>query len=596
MLQPPFENIEDLHEYVFQILLKIHEEDNNFMFTLRQPHHFINTKTKHWFYGENDKSLYFSCWASVNTQLNKPVYLFSVNLEGRLSLILNPESNREEIIVRTICEALDINKHYDSLINIGESAQLIYIKDLMDEKMWNYKISIKNEEFQRRLDYIQKKRGEQKAISEKRKQSHNSKLKHLSLQNIGHFSHLEMEFHPKITCIFGENGSGKSTILRAIGLNIIGENALEEQNKKIIENLLKINGQSEGFAEYEIEGLINLSYLPNIDLPDQKEDATFTLEYKEGVFSLISYQSGAILADKTDFPLLILGFSQKQTDKGNQEEDKNPSKAGVKDLQKLVYNEADNRFATFEKWILQLYGAANEAKLAGKSEPKESKIIQKIFEIISEVTGKTVSFLMASAYREKVWVRTDDAPNGIPLSMVSQGYANVFGWIGYFMKRLAEVNPVVKDFTQCPAIVIIDEIDTYLHPNWQENILRVMADKFPNVQFIVSTHSLFVYGSIPHDYIKIYRLEKEENEIVCNEITENLYGVDRNEGAESLGAGRRYKEALLRIDSLMNLIYQNKLVEAEKMLNESFGDMNPKDVELMKARTLLNAKKRLLGV
>ena len=594
MLQPPFEDIADLHEYVFQYLLKMHEEDNTFMFTLRQPHHFINTKTQHWFYGENETSLYFSCWDSIK---NGTILYFEVDMKGDFYVYYSTPKN----VFTPILPALDkigqeiyeaLGKNSSSIlfsssfkVEIGalaDKAGFKYIVELLEDIIAGKIPPIKPKEFNRRLSYILQKRKEEKKLKD-------LTLTHLYVKNIGHFNALAIDFHRRMTCISGENGSGKSTILRAIGLGLLGD---ADSDFKKAKSLFRIKGQFEGIEEYEEKGEMELSYRSN----DAIYSNHFDFSCENGEVIIKKQAEFAHIHNRYEFPILILGFPQKQAPQNGTDELAISLKSTTKDIRKLVYDEPDNRFSSFEKWILKLYGAANEAKVAGNESPKELKIIEQIFEIISLVTGTSVTFQMASAYTEKVWVCTDDAPNGIPLSMVSQGYSNVFGWIGYFMKRLSEVNPKAADFTQCAAIVILDEIDTYLHPNWQENILRVMVDKFPNVQFIVSTHSLFVYTSIPNHLLSVYHLEKENGEIVCTKITENLYGADRNEGARSIGATVRYAKPLQKIENLMNLIYKNQIPAAEKALNEDFSDMNPRDTELVKAKALLDAKKRLLKI
>jgi predicted ATP-binding protein involved in virulence len=66
----------------------------------------------------------------------------------------------------------------------------------------------------------------------------------------------------------------------------------------------------------------------------------------------------------------------------------------------------------------------------------------------------------------------------------------------------------VDDFTKLPAVCLIDEIDTYLHPKWQYSILDALVKAFPNVQFIVTTHSPYVVGSIPNDKIQLFICEQ----------------------------------------------------------------------------------------
>ena len=58
------------------------------------------------------------------------------------------------------------------------------------------------------------------------------------------------------------------------------------------------------------------------------------------------------------------------------------------------------------------------------------------------------------------------------------------------------------------AIVMIDEIETHLHVELQKRVLPFLAQMFPNVQFIVATHSPFVMTSLKNAIV--YDLEKNE--------------------------------------------------------------------------------------
>lgn len=57
-----------------------------------------------------------------------------------------------------------------------------------------------------------------------------------------------------------------------------------------------------------------------------------------------------------------------------------------------------------------------------------------------------------------------------------------------------------------PGIIFIDEIETHLHLELQRRILELLTAIFPNIQFIVSTHSPFVLNSLEN--IVIYDLEE----------------------------------------------------------------------------------------
>ena len=54
-----------------------------------------------------------------------------------------------------------------------------------------------------------------------------------------------------------------------------------------------------------------------------------------------------------------------------------------------------------------------------------------------------------------------------------------------------------------PGVVLIDEIDLHLHPQWQQTILSDLHAIFPEVQFIVSSHAPAVINSVPREQIRI---------------------------------------------------------------------------------------------
>ena len=80
------------------------------------------------------------------------------------------------------------------------------------------------------------------------------------------------------------------------------------------------------------------------------------------------------------------------------------------------------------------------------------------------------------------------------IERMSDGYRISVALIADIAARLAEANPTlegsgIEDPLNANGIVLIDEIDLHLHPRLHREILRRLSDIFPNVQFIVSTHS-----------------------------------------------------------------------------------------------------------
>lgn len=440
-----------------------------------------------------------------------------------------------------------------------------------------------------------------KKRADNRKLAGNIRLKRLILTEIGHFSQeVRIDFSQRITCIIGENGSGKSTILRALSLVLcgVGNNGFLKEEYIWKNDFLRITGYNVefGFQFYAENAFISLDY--ELFNTDSKKGflQKIIFDQSKGFNQIKNWGDFANLVNSNHFKTLTIGFPQVQ---GKNEKYLNTNflntQGNIKDILPLILNEADNRFEEFSKWLIQLYATGNQQKANGVINPSSFQIIETIFSIISAITGSLIAFLSVNHESETVWVTTDDAPEGIPLSLISQGYNNVFGWIGFLVKRLAETNPNSPDFTKEPAMVFIDEIDTYLHPEWQRTILRVLVDTFTATQFVITTHSFAVATSVPD--IKIYRLEKQSNHtIICKEFTDyKPYGMDANDALVQLmdTPNRAAKDANEDINRLFELIENDALEEAKAELALLTEKYDRRDNKLVEAEMLIHAKELL---
>ena len=76
---------------------------------------------------------------------------------------------------------------------------------------------------------------------------------------------------------------------------------------------------------------------------------------------------------------------------------------------------------------------------------------------------------------------------------LSEGYAAIINIVSEIIMRMEAIEN--GNFT-LPGIVLIDEIETHLHVKLQKKIMRLLTTFFPNIQFIVTTHSPFVLTSL----------------------------------------------------------------------------------------------------
>lgn len=73
----------------------------------------------------------------------------------------------------------------------------------------------------------------------------------------------------------------------------------------------------------------------------------------------------------------------------------------------------------------------------------------------------------------------------VPLEWLSEGYRSVFAMVADIARELLPRYPILEE---AEAIVLIDEIETHLHPRWKMRVMSALRRALPNVQFIVTTH------------------------------------------------------------------------------------------------------------
>jgi predicted ATP-binding protein involved in virulence len=99
------------------------------------------------------------------------------------------------------------------------------------------------------------------------------------------------------------------------------------------------------------------------------------------------------------------------------------------------------------------------------------------------------------------FVHDDGGVEPLDIASLSDGYRTHFSLVVDIARRMTQLNPSpdLNDpvrGTNSPAVILIDEIDLHLDPPWQAHVVRGLLDAFPNAQFILTTHSEQVIGSV----------------------------------------------------------------------------------------------------
>jgi energy-coupling factor transporter ATP-binding protein EcfA2 len=92
------------------------------------------------------------------------------------------------------------------------------------------------------------------------------------------------------------------------------------------------------------------------------------------------------------------------------------------------------------------------------------------------------------------------------LAQLSAGYQTIVGMCADIMRHLFERWDTLAS---APGIVLIDEIDAHLHPQWTMRIVGALREAFPQVQFVASTHDPLALRGLRNGEVALLRREPD---------------------------------------------------------------------------------------
>jgi hypothetical protein len=116
----------------------------------------------------------------------------------------------------------------------------------------------------------------------------------------------------------------------------------------------------------------------------------------------------------------------------------------------------------------------------------------------------------------------------VPFPALSDGYRAYLGWIGDLLYHICKTCPSGKKLVDNHGIVMVDEIDLHIHPKWQINLLPALADALPNIQFIVTSHSPLVVGSLEWMNI-VLMVSGPKQSSSPKRVKQSIYGLDADQ-------------------------------------------------------------------
>ncbi len=141
----------------------------------------------------------------------------------------------------------------------------------------------------------------------------------------------------------------------------------------------------------------------------------------------------------------------------------------------------------------------------------------------------------------------------IPFRSLSDGYRSFLGWITDLLYHLDTACTRSKqDLTDVSGVVLVDEIDLHLHPKWQMTVVEGLSKTFPRLQFIFTSHSPLVAGTV--EWINIVHLQLDSHHRTSvDRFEESIHGLDADQILVSRLFGLESTRATAKRDELHDL-------------------------------------------
>ena len=305
------------------------------------------------------------------------------------------------------------------------------------------------------------------------------------------------------TVILGNNNMGKTTILRCLA----DLEAILDPNEEDDENIVSPAASIKFFNNLIHNfGRVSASILLNNKANDEFE------RYENWNFHInkAKFRSSIITTDSDytelgGFIIYGYGTSRKMSNTSLLETENQYNTANLFDDTASLINA--------EEWIIQIDYAIKNGIESAKFR------LNKIKEILTNGLLPDVKDFRCTSQeinnQIKNFVEFKTDYGWVKLKELGYGYQVTLAWIVDLAKKLFERYPNSENPLHEPAIVLVDELDLHLHPEWQRKIISFLSKQFPKTQFIATTHSPLIIQSA--DNINLVILEKQDDHVIIKQ-------------------------------------------------------------------------------
>jgi predicted ATP-binding protein involved in virulence len=350
--------------------------------------------------------------------------------------------------------------------------------------------------------------------------------------------------YPNINLLLGNNGAGKTTVLKALALSTLSP--MISQSGYLPYHLVR-----RGFDSGDIATVIRL----------HEQDMPLTMAVPKGAYELkvqvtrqknaeilqplqsneLDSQVWSAMYDDSSQAFLILGYGA--TRRVQELTSYNPDEHMKRRL--LRYQ----RVASLFESQFSLVPLASWLPRLEIENPGRFKQVINLFNQILPSDTRFNGRRDSSSAADYLFEREGAT---IPFGALSDGYRSFIGWIADMLYHICMGAAKGAKLKDNRGLVLIDEIDAYLHPAWQRTVVGSISKALPNLQFVLTTHSPIVAGSLQRENIYVME-ENSRGASTIHQYEERIYGMDAEQVLLSSYFGLTSTRASGFIDEMASL-------------------------------------------
>lgn len=323
------------------------------------------------------------------------------------------------------------------------------------------------------------------------------RLEHLKIENYRGFESLELDFHPEVTVLVGANGSGKTSVLEAIVLLLANDLTDDDDAPP---GFTATDARAPG-DEVKLSlkltyrndtGVLRASYAPGHPNPDWFDsDLGPHFRMRQSPSEPVS------IAAYYD----VTRYARDSTPGARDATFRLPP-----DTWKDAWS-ANAGFHEFFQWFREREDIENAERIEDSAfrDPQLNAVRRAIEALLPGYTRPRVRRPRGTepVGRDRPSLVVTKAGLELSFDQLSGGERVLVALAGDIARRLAIADPKSDDPLRGEGVVLIDEVDLHLHPQWQARVIPALRRTFPGLQFVVSTHSLIALSYVASESVRL---------------------------------------------------------------------------------------------